>query len=192
MGRAELSGHRLTAIGHSFGGQSFGLAPGAEQLVSIVTIAAQNGYVGHWPVRSRVGLCLLWHVVVPAAVHSVGYWPGQVLRTGEDLPRGVALEWAKWCTSPSYHGELERYAELRAPMLAYSVEDDWIAPLPAVEALHAVYSNCAVTRRHIRPQQVGLGRIGHFGLFRESGATLSIWSEIERWLSQVELPAVRG
>jgi predicted alpha/beta hydrolase len=183
---------RLTAIGHSFGGQSFGLAPGAERLAALVTVAAQNGYVGYWPPRNRLGLRLLWHVAVPAVSHAIGYWPGQLLRTGEDLPQGVALEWARWCTSPDYHGELDRYARLRVPMLAYSIDDDWIAPLRAVEALHAAYVNCTIERRHVLPQELYLERVGHFGLLRDAGPTVWIWAEIARWLTQVELPAVRG
>lgn len=180
-------GHRLTAVGHSFGGQAFGLVPSATRLAAFVTIAAQNGYVGHWPGLSRAGLRVLWHALMPGVARAIGFWPGRTLGTGEDLPRGVALEWAKWCRSRAYHGEFARYARLHAPMLAYSIDDDWIAPVAAVDALHRSYSGCPVTRRHLVPAELGVPRIGHFGLFRQA-ATAGVWEEIHRWLTDPHLP----
>jgi predicted alpha/beta hydrolase len=168
-------------VGHSFGGQAFGLAPSATALASLVTVASQSGYVGHWPPASRAVLRLLWRGVMPGVSHAVGYWPGRALRTGEDLPRGVALEWARWCMSADYHGEFAAYARLRAPLLGYSVEDDWIAPIRAVDALHRAFAGCRVTRRHLTPAQFGVSRLGHFGLFREPAA-LPVWEEIAEWL----------
>jgi predicted alpha/beta hydrolase len=155
-------------------------------VAAVVTIAAQSGYVGHWPRASRAGLRVLWHAVMPGISRTVGYWPGRALGTGEDLPKGVALEWARWCRSRAYHGEFDGYARLHAPMLAYSIDDDWIAPLPAVEALHRSYTGCSVTRRHLVPAQLGVPRIGHFGLFREA-AIPAVWHDIDRWLTAARL-----
>jgi hypothetical protein len=66
-------------------------------------------------------------------------------------------------------------------MLAYSIDDDWIAPVAAVDALHRSYSGCSMTRRHLIPAQLGAPRIGHFGLFRDAAA-VPVWEEIGDWL----------
>jgi predicted alpha/beta hydrolase len=68
-------------------------------------------------------------------------------------------------------------------MLAYSIDDDWIAPEPAVDALHRCYSGCSVTRRHVTPAQLGMPRIGHFGWLRDPAA-VPVWEEIRRWLTE--------
>jgi predicted alpha/beta hydrolase len=170
----------LTAVGHSFGGQAFGLAPSATRFKALVTIAAQSGYVGHWPLAQRAWLRVLWHVLMPTLSHTLGYFPARALRLGEDLPKGVALQWASWCTSPGYHGDLRRGARLEVPLLAYSIADDWIAPRRAVDALHASYTNCRVVRRHLSPRDLGVARIGHLGLLRPAHA--SVWEDIAGWL----------
>src|SRR5436853_203498 len=39
---------KLMAIGHSFGGQSFALIPGAERLAAALAVGSQSGYWRHW------------------------------------------------------------------------------------------------------------------------------------------------
>ena len=37
----------------------------------------------------------IWHLVMPTATHAFGHLPGR-LGLGEDQPKHVALEWARW------------------------------------------------------------------------------------------------
>lgn len=173
----------LLAVGHSFGGQSLGLVPGGATLAGAVTVAAQNGWWGHWPRPRRYAYALLWHLVMPALTHALGYFPSSRLGLGEDLPRGVALEWARWCRSPRYLRDWSGHRALTAPILALGFDDDAYAPATAVDALHREYAAARVERRQIAPAAAGVRSIGHFGFFKPGLPQL--WEEVAGWLHGV-------
>jgi predicted alpha/beta hydrolase len=100
---------------------------------------------------------------------------------GEDLPQGVALEWARWCRSPEYLGDWSGHARLRAPLLAIGFADDPFAPRDAVAALVERYGSAEKEHRHVRPADAGAAKIGHFGFFRE-GVTPGLWADVADWL----------
>jgi predicted alpha/beta hydrolase len=174
---------RRVVVGHSFGGQAVGLAPNRDQVHAMVLVGAQVGWWGHWPSPDRYALAALWHVVVPTFTHTLGYLPGWLFGSGEDLPRGVALEWARWCRSPSFLGDFSGHAEVRAPLLAYAVDDDFFAPRAAVEALVARYGSDRRTIRQVAPASLGLRRLGHFGFFRQDAEPL--WEETADWIAAI-------
>ena len=174
---------RLVVVGHSFGGQAVGLASNAGELAALVTVAAQSGWYGHWPSAARWRYAALWHVAMPALTHALGYFPAKRLGFGEDLPAGVALEWARWCRSPRYLGDWSGHARLRQPLLAFGFADDPFAPPRAVDALVAEYGSEERTRRQIAPHDVGVERIGHFGFFH-AGRTPVLWDEIAAWIAR--------
>jgi predicted alpha/beta hydrolase len=178
----EHPGARLFAVGHSFGGQGIGLAPNAGRLAGMVTVAAQSGWWGHWPRPARYAYAGLWHVAVPLATSLFGYFPAKRLGAGEDLPAGVALEWARWCRSRDYLGDYAGHAALTAPILALSFSDDAFAPWTAVRWLHERYGSTDLTHRHVRPAEVGAREIGHFGFFRP-GVAPPLWDEAAEWIA---------
>jgi predicted alpha/beta hydrolase len=159
---------RCAIVGHSVGGQMIGLLPEPERVRAIVAVGAQSGDYRLWPLPSRLAMAALWYGVVPGVTHAVGYLPG-ALGIGENLPEGVALEWARWCRTPGYlvggdgAARREGFARVRAPVLAFGIEDDPYAPPAAVDALLALYKNARVERRTV-PR--GRRRVGHFGFFR--------------------------
>ncbi|HKG91465.1 MAG TPA: hypothetical protein VKA84_06235, partial [Gemmatimonadaceae bacterium] len=174
------AGAALLGVGHSFGGQAMGLAPNRDRLRALVTVAAQSGYFGHWPAPARYGYALLWHVGMPVLARAVGYFPAHRLGLGEDLPRGVALEWARWCRRPEYLGDWSGHAAFAAPLLTVGFDDDPIAPPRAVEALHVRYGSPDKRRRQVRAEELGVRRIGHFGFFRPTAEPL--WREVVEWV----------
>ncbi len=176
---------RQLAVGHSFGGQALALAPGAADLHGGILVASQSGYWGNWPGISRWQMFFYWHFLFPLVTRLVGHLPGR-LGIGEDLPRGVALDWARWCRHPEYafahlDGAVDRAASFQAPLLALSFADDPYAPRRAVEALVERFTTAEVEHRHLEPRATGQKRIGHFGFFRSSHREL--WTQIEDWLS---------
>lgn len=175
-------GAALFALGHSFGGQGIGLAPGAERLRGLVTVAAQSGWWGHWPGPGKLRYAALWWVAMPLLTRALGYFPMRRFGMGEDLPAGVALEWARWGRSPEYLGDWRGHAALDAPILSFSFADDPFAPRAAVDALHARYGSRELARRHVAPADVGAARIGHFGFFRP-GVAPGLWRETADWLA---------
>jgi predicted alpha/beta hydrolase len=172
-------------VGHSFGGQALGLLPEPERIAAALVVGSQSGYWRHWPPLGQAWMWPVSHVGMPAVTKLLGYFPGSRLGFGEDLPPGVAIEWASWCRNPRYLvgalGVDAAYARLRAPLRAYAISDDWFAPLRAVDALGALYPNSQWETRKVTPRELGVKSIGHFGFFRERFRD-SLWRETADWL----------
>jgi predicted alpha/beta hydrolase len=148
-------------------------------------VGSQSGYWRHWPLAGRLWMWPVVHFALPGTAKLLGYFPGSRLGFGEDLPPGVALEWASWCRHPQYLvgalGAAERYARLRARLWAYAISDDPFAPLGAVKALLALYPGARHELRRVTPRELGEKSIGHFGFFRERFRD-SLWRESADWL----------
>lgn len=177
-------GARIIGIGHSFGGQAFGIVPGNERYVAVMTVGAQSGYWKHWSGSAKVGMWFLTHVLLPGVSSLYGYFPARLFGQGEDLPAGVAREWASWCRHPGYLvgalGAQEAYARFTAPIRAYAVTDDSYAPPAAVQAFVGFYSNAPIKVEEVAPEKHG-GPIGHFGLFRERFKE-TLWKDAAEWM----------
>lgn len=188
---SEIAPQRLFVVGHSFGGQAVGMLGNGSRIDAVVGVSAQSG---HWAVQGGnepVKVRIIVTVLIPLLARLFGYFPWSRFARGEDLPKGVALEWAGWCRDPDYLlGDatlpLDRYGSFAAPVLAYSVEDDDWGTRRAVDDMMRAYAN--VTRRHLRPSDYGLARLQHMGYFREGSEP--IWQEAIQWLDEmVPLPA---
>jgi predicted alpha/beta hydrolase len=182
----ELAPKRLFAIGHSFGGQALGMIENAERIDAMVGVSAQSGYWGVQGGREPAKVRLIVTAIIPLLSRLVGYFPWSWFANGSDLPRGVALEWARWCRNPDYLlGDdslpLERYKQFTAPVLAYSIEDDDWGTRRAVDDMMRAYPN--VTRRHIAPADYGLSRLQHMGFFKDGSEPL--WREAIEWLETI-------
>lgn len=180
-------GARVSVVGHSFGGQCLPLVPGNERYASAMAVASQSGYWRHWSGPARAGMWLVTHVVLPGVSRLVGYFPARKLGQGEDLPAGVAREWAGWCRHPGYIvgalREEARYAQFRAPLRVVWIADDRYAPRAAAEALRAFYPSAQGALHEVRPGALGIDRIGHFGFFRERFRA-TLWKDAADWLSE--------
>lgn len=171
---------RKAALGHSFGGQSMGFGGKKSQVEALVMVASQSGWWGHWPAPRKFLYAGLWHLLMPALTHSLGRYPARMLGGGEDLPKKVALDWARWCRNPEYFGRDTGHRDFRAPILAYGFADDPYAPQKAIEALLANYGSPDQELRFLTPEEAGLPAIGHWGFFRPAAAPL--WQDVAAWL----------
>lgn len=178
----------LTGIGHSAGGQMLALADGSERYQAFVGVAAQSGHWRHWPAPLKWRRALDWHVILPAFAHAFGRVPGG-LGLGDGLPKGVALEWARWSRHREYILSEEtavrraRLAQLDFPFLAYSFEDDAYGPKAAADWWAAQFVSARVERRHLAPSDLGVSSVGHFGFFREKQGG-SLWAPTAEWLER--------
>ncbi|MBX7081856.1 MAG: alpha/beta fold hydrolase [Nannocystaceae bacterium] len=179
----------LVAVGHSFGGQiATVIRPGAD---AIITVGAQGGYIGRFNAPRRQWLSLLMHGVIPGFVRAMGYLPGWA-GLGEDLPAGVALQWARWCTAPDYLlSELPelraRMAAWRGPMFALSFDDDAFAPLQNVRWLLDRFGGADLEHRHVHVASLSPepdGGVGHFGFFRDHRAG-ELWPMVDEFLQRL-------
>jgi predicted alpha/beta hydrolase len=178
-------GLRVMAACHSFGGASLGLVRGAERFAAAFAVGSQSCYWRHWHGAWRPGMWLLTRALLPAATRLCGYFPGALLGQGENLPAGVALDWAAACREPDYLAAApaarERFARLRVPLRLYSVTDDVYAPPAAVDALARLYPGAASEVKRIAPAELGEDSLGHFGFFRERFRD-TLWRDAHDWL----------
>ena len=173
----------IYVVGHSLGAQLPGMLKHRDRIAGLVSVAAGSGY---WrdnaPPLKRIVL-YFWHVLVPVATALFGYFPGARLGKVGDLPRGVILQWRRWCMNPRYHvgaeGEAlrDKFAGARFPIVALSIVDDELMTERGTQTLIDCYENAPRELQRIAPADAQVRRIGHFGFFRaQFEATL--WTRV--------------
>ena len=178
--RERAPGVPLYLIGHSLGAQLPGMLRNREHIAGLLSVAAGSGY---WrdnaPPLKRMVL-YFWHLLVPIATRLYGYFPGKRLRKVGDLPRGVILQWRRWCLDPRYHvgaeGEPVRaqFEQVRFPVVALAITDDEMMTERGTRVLVDCYANAPRRIERIAPGDVAATRIGHFGFFRDQFQS-SLW-----------------
>ena len=181
--KAELPDDPLYLLGHSLGAQLPGFLQRPGQVDGLVSIAAGSGYWRENAPKLRRSILYFWFVLVPLVTRLWGYFPGRKLKKVGDLPRGVILQWRRWCLNPRYsvgaEGELasQSYGRVRFPVLALSITDDELMTLAGTESLVSFYAGAPSAVERIAPADVQARRIGHFGFFREQFSQ-SLWPSV--------------
>lgn len=169
---AAQQGGPVYWMGHSIGGQLFGLIPHTKVRAAVL-VASQSGYWGLWPtLLSRSAIFALWHVLIPLLTLS-GRLPMSMLGLGEDVPAGVAREWAKWGRQQEYIKSYSQtlpddgFRSFRGELTTFAIADDTYAPPSTVQALHDYYQGTSRKTHHfVKPSDMGVKELGHFGVFR--------------------------
>jgi len=176
----RFPGAERIVVGHSVGGFVTGFVTNGTLIDKMLLVSAHTGYWRDYAARMRLPMFLLWHALMPAITHVVGYFPGQRLRLLEDLPRDVALEWAArrkpefWSHLESADGTIDRaliqtllarFAAIQARTLALSFTDDPFATDEATERLLGLYANAPSSRLILSAADGDGQKFGHFGFF---------------------------
>lgn len=184
----KLSSERNFMIGHSCGGQLLGLAPNAAMLDGAIMVASTLANPALYPAPARYGLRLMWGAVIPLVAWGRDRFPARRLGfSNVDVPAGVMSEWARWARADSYlfskrFGlDLSGYCTLEIPLLSFGFEDDSYASAAAISGLLEKYPACSVENRHFESSELSIGKIGHFGFFREKSQEL-LWQPALDWL----------
>lgn len=179
-------GAPLLWLGHSVGGQLFGFMD-TSRLRGALLVASQSGHWALWDKPEwRRRMWTLGHVLLPGCALALGRFPGRMLG-GDDLPAGVARQWAAWIRDPEYLGHLARrrdwadFARYQGPLRLVSIADDDYAPPRAGAALLAYFRQARGERVTVTPAEVGAERIGHFDGFR-SRHRERLWPQWRNWL----------
>ncbi len=182
--RSRFPHAEIVGLAHSVGALLFGGAANAADQSRVVLVSGHTGYYGDYDWRYRLPMALVWHGVMPALARVAGYFPASRLGLGEDLPAGIALQWAgRWSgevrpagKGPAEHRTrilLDRCAALAMRAVLVSVADDAFATPRSTERLLSYYPRLAIGKRIVfSPADAGISRIGHFGLFSRRGAAL--------------------
>lgn len=187
--------HRLAAgrptmvVGHSIGGFLPGLAPGFDRCTALLSVGGQYAYYRDYARGHRLASIFKWHVVMPAFTAVLGYFPGRRLGWLEDLPAGVAFEWAfrrarvELSFPKARRPEiLARLAAFRGPLLAVAATDDPFATSSAINRALAYYSGADRSVVLISPGDLGVASIGHFDLFHSKHRN-GFWQATLEWLA---------
>lgn len=170
-------------IGHSAGGQLFGLMHNHAKLRGVLAVAASSGHVKNIRKDKRSGARFMLRWVIPISSALLGYMPAKRFGWGENLPKGVARQWAKWCSSPGYvenefgQGVQEHWFErFSSPITFVHASDDEIATLANVEDIMRLFTIASKKRLEIKPETFELDKVGHIDIFRERCNV--IWPQI--------------
>jgi len=172
-------------VGHSVGGQLLALLPNRNSIDAVVTVGA--GF-GSWrrmsTPRLRAFVWGMWYLYVPAATRVFGFVPAKVLGLGEDLPAGVAGDWARWGKRDDYFSEeladTPGFSDLKVPWKALLMADDPIANRASANALLDLYTGPDIEVETIVPAEEGLDSIGHLHFF--SRKKRGLWSRASDYL----------
>nr|WP_245356602.1 alpha/beta fold hydrolase [Paeniglutamicibacter kerguelensis] len=186
--RTNHPGLPLHYVGHSFGGFGVGLARESRHLTRILTVGAQHAHWRDYAPGHRAGFLCRWHLAMPLAALRHGYFPGRQRGWLEDLPRGVALDWAR--SRRDFTAVRQREAganmrrhqrELTAQILAVAATDDPFATPRAMRRALAYTPNARHQLARISPQELDQPELGHFALFHARFAD-TFWVDTLAWL----------
>lgn len=164
--------HKKVIVAHSIGGQIIGLMKNNKHIDQIFFIGSSTGYWKDMSSPYKWMLPSLWYFYIPLTTSIYGYANAKKIRQGENLPKGVALEWRNWCTNPNYFAsEFDKtlkplyFENVKAPITSIQITDDPIANDTTVQKLLKFYSNASISVEKISPKAMGVEKIGHFGFF---------------------------
>jgi predicted alpha/beta hydrolase len=131
---------------------------------------------------------------MPALTRLFGYFPASRLKLGEDIPAGVALQWAgrrlpelRPTGAGPQHERLrqllDRCAELQRPAAVITISDDAFTGAAGTKRLLSYYPRLFPLKHIVyTPAEAGARRLGHFGFFRRKAGS-ALWP---RFLEEVE------
>ena len=169
---------------HSMGGQMVGLMDNYKDIDQLFLIASSTGY--WWDMSSPYKWlpAFFWYFFIPIHTKMFGYVNAMKVKQGENLPKGVALQWRKWCTDKNYfksdlEGELRPvfYDKITFPIKSIQIQDDQLANKKTSNKLLKYYKNAPIEVEVIKPNDLGVDKIGHTGFFSRKFKN-SLWTKI--------------
>lgn len=194
---ARFPGAAAAVLGHSIGGFVTGLSPVGPRIERLALVGTHTGYWRDYAPKVRLPMFVAWHLAMPVVARSLGYVPARRFGLPEDLPAGVARDWARrrhpdpwwYLKRPDGSPDEERIAEVvarfdafRAETLVVSLVDDPFATPQATARIAALFRNCSIRERRVDPRAEGLPPVGHFGFFR-SRMRETLWPVVGDFLA---------
>jgi predicted alpha/beta hydrolase len=194
--RERYPGRTKAVVGHSIGGFLVGFTPDPSLIDHMVLVGAHTGYWRDYAAWAQPHMWAMWHALMPAVTRVMGYFPARRFGLPQDLPAGVANDWASR-TRPDFErnyllsdGSLDRsriaairarFGAVTADALALTFSDDPFATPKATARLRGLFTGCTFEERRIDTRSLGLGKVGHFGFFR-TAARHALWPIAIEWL----------
>jgi predicted alpha/beta hydrolase len=168
-------------LGHSLGGHVAALAAAeGERFVGMALVASgtphHERFVGRESRWIRFGAA-----VIPRIAGLVGYYPGKLLGFGGSEARTLMTEWAEVARTGHFVVDgkdcEDELARVELPVLAVSLDHDWMAPASAVDHLVEKMPRAMVERAHLSdaPRET----LDHFRWARHPAPIVEL---VDRWI----------
>jgi len=188
--KTQFPDYSFIICAHSIGAQMSGLSPQIKDISAMVTVAGQVGYWGHWKGIQKFLLFLGWFVGIPVFGNLFKNFPAHWFGMGKPMPSEIFLQWARWGRDPEYlfgkeaRPSVKHFKDFKGKLKAYSFSDDLMyGPFSAVLALHQKYEEAEVSHSHLKPKDLNLSSIGHFGFFKKNCQPL--WDDVVSWVKNL-------
>jgi predicted alpha/beta hydrolase len=187
--KEKLPNHKILVMGHSIGGTIIGMSENCSSIDGIINIGAQTSYYKDWD-KHKYKLYFLWHVIFPLITNIYGYFPGKKLKLLEDIPKGVIKQWNSRKKNPSMVNQLEKnghkvfYNLFRGKLLTLAIEDDVIGTKKAIKRVYNLFTSADREIEFIKPKDVGVSEIGHFGFFSRKFEN-TLWKKSIEWYEKI-------
>lgn len=176
-------------LGHSAGGQLFGLLPNVQQLDSVFNYACSSGSLRNMAKRHRGQAHFFMNFFIPISNALFGYTKSQWVGMGEPLPKYVASQWQEWCNGTGYvkmgfNKTISKhyFDSVSLPSMWVNAVDDSIANKENVTDMLSVFPNIRAERETLIPANYGLKEIGHMKFFSRKSQML--WELPLRWFEK--------
>ncbi|MEO1409796.1 MAG: alpha/beta fold hydrolase [Bacteroidota bacterium] len=187
----QFSQRPLYVMGHSLGGQlaSLYLSRHRMAVAGLILIAScsvhYSGWTGWERWRLRLGFLLF-----PLLAGAWGYFPGDLVGFGGRAGRRQILDWCQQGRSGQYHLAGSTFDYERAlgtlilPVLAIAIEDDPLAPIPAIQNLYRkLHPDGSVQQKVLTRALAQSPRLNHFNWARRGAATAQLIREWQMGLA---------
>ena len=180
--KERFAGLERIWIGHSVGGHMIGFMGHNPDIDRIITVGSGVGTWWYNSAPTKRVAWFLWYFLVPAVVPVAGYFPGKKLGILTDMPKGVILQWRRWCLKKEYAVGAEgdwmrqRFASVKTPITSVEFSDDEMMSARSVAMLHGFFTGAPKNHIRVTPQDIGQKRIGHIGWHRQRYAAL--WDQV--------------
>eukprot|EP00762_Andalucia_godoyi_P001274 ANDGO_04902.mRNA.1 alpha/beta hydrolase superfamily protein len=185
-------GADIVHVGHSVGAHMAAFPEESRLIKRMLNVSAQNAYVRYAPTwKFYLTTLTMWKVLLPIMSLWKGYLAVKQLGLMEDLPKGVAREWAKWCFHPRYmccDPALEkRIAAFKGEVGSMSFSDDDYASVRQIVSFLSFFRGTKPKMLHLNPKAYGIRKpVGHMNFFREHSRPL--WPISAQFLKTGVLP----
>jgi predicted alpha/beta hydrolase len=181
----------LIFLGHSIGSQLFGFIKDKNLFERAIFLASSTGYWRDGHSFDKWKNLFLLNTILPISNFIWGYTNAKFFRQGENYPKGVAMQWRKWCLNKNYLG-IELTGVPNTLFSTYSrtitsiwFTDDPIANASSVPKLMDFFIRAKKKIIAVDPEDIGVSKIGHTG-FMSRKMKNTLWVSL---LPELNIPA---
>lgn len=165
-------------LNHSTGGQQIGFINNLENVKGCINFAVSTGYIPNMPLQYRLKTMYFFFIFTPLSILFTGYLKAKKFNFMEDLPKNVIIEWKAWCMKKDYFFDEKFYGKtipignfknFNFPIHTFWTIDDTISNEKNTNNFWKhIKSDKPITFTKIVPSDLGVKKVGHFGLFKKS------------------------